>query len=84
MASSASPDGMLELSNQMIASLVRAAAGVAPKGGVDYGVIRAIKVQSSDLHNLLTLQTRMVAALDIRTKYQVASESILFSLARKA
>jgi len=79
-------DGMIELVNQMIGALVIEAAQQKPRNGLGWAVKKnvGISLGEKDLPTILSLQTRVIAALDIRSKYAVPSESLLFSLARKS
>jgi DNA polymerase III gamma/tau subunit len=81
---SAAPDGMLEVVNQMLAGLIRRAAGGNPSSGVGWAAIKAVK-RVPPLHDLLAFQVRLVAGLTARatSNYAIPAESILFSLARK-
>lgn len=83
VASCGTPDGMLELSNQMLAALIRVAVGGNPVNGLGWVVKKRIPVNSNDLSRLLTIQTKMVAALDINSRRVVPAESFLYSLSRQ-
>jgi len=81
VASVQSADGMLELCNKMLDGLIRVAAGAKPADGL--GWVVAKRSGKFDLQTLLGFQVRLVAALDVRSRYAVASSSLLFSLARQ-
>lgn len=82
VSESASPEGVLDMANQMLIALIRIATGSQPNSGIGWAAKKAINVKASDLGDMLTLQARMVAALDMKGRYTVPVESILYGLAR--
>jgi replication-associated recombination protein RarA len=76
--------GVLEVVSGMLTQgLVRQAAGTKPSTGLGWMAIKSIRVGAKDLPMLLDLQARMVAAMDIRSRYAVPADALLFGIARK-
>lgn len=82
VASTASPDGMIEMINGMLVGVIRKAAGGQPRDGLGWAAVRSIKAGKGDLKDLMTLQSKIVAALTVKGQYQASPESILYGLAR--
>jgi len=81
--SSGTCDGMLELIIRMLPACSFVANGGRPKDGLGYAATKAIG--RFNLDDILALQTRVIAALDLRVRsnYQITSEALLLSLTRK-
>lgn len=79
IATSAGADGMVELLNMMLTGLIYKKAGGNPTDGAGWAAVRSIR-QTPSLNDMLVLQARVVAALNIRQQYMVPSSSILFGL----
>ncbi len=77
------PDGMMQVLSMAVAGLACISAGVKPRDGIGWVAHRALG--RVDLHAILAIQARVVAAQDVRfrSNYQVSSESLLLTLARK-
>ena len=76
-------DGIIEVIIRMLPACIFIANGGKPKDGIGWAATKAIG--KCNLDDALALQTRVIAALDlrIRSNYAVTSESLLLSLARK-
>jgi DNA polymerase-3 subunit gamma/tau len=82
VASTATPDGILDMANGMLVGIIRKLAGGQPRDGLGWAAAKAIRVEKKDLRDLMVLQSKLVAALTVKGQYQAAPESILYALAR--
>jgi len=83
VANCSSPDGIIELVNQVLSTLIRIAAGANPGTGLGWVVSKKIKVGKDDLPRLLVIQVKLVATLDMHSRHFMTAESLLYGLARK-
>lgn len=82
VASTSTPDGILEMINGMLVGVIRKAAGGQPRDGIGWAGAKSIRVDKKDLKELMALQSKIVAALTVKGQYQASPESILYGLAR--
>lgn len=83
VAGCSSPDGIIELVNQVLAALIRVASGSNPGTGLGWVVSKRIKVSQADLSRLLVMQVKLIAALDHHSRHFMPAESLLYGLARQ-
>lgn len=80
IASAESADGILIIANQMLEGIIRRKLNFLPNNGVSWAT-KNVPVAQLKLEDVLVLQKRFVAAVDMAGRYTVAPASILYTLA---